>query len=372
MTIRPQWGLEITRLLADHLKRCSDTRGIRTALRLTPNDIREFERPPLMRRGKYLAAMVEMFDAAAGAGADMIAIESTGGKEICDDALMQGDLRMVVFALGILGARDMEFLWKQIIKSCEATGIVPAGDTACGFANTAMVLAGKKMIPQLFAAVVRVASVPRTLVAYTLGARGPSKDCAYEGPYMKAIAGVPISMEGKSAACAHLSPVGNVSQAVCDCWSNESVQNVQMLSGRAPVVSLEQLVYDCRLMNTAAAASPADARRLRDWLADSDSALDPQAYVLRPDVVLRIAKVMMKESTPYRQTRAAVLAAIDEIETAHHEGRVHLDQREVPWIGMLKEQAETLPDDQQQLIEQLLPMIEPGRFAPEEYGIGVF
>jgi methanol--5-hydroxybenzimidazolylcobamide Co-methyltransferase len=233
-----------------------------------------------------------------------------------------------------------------------------------------MVLAEKKMIPKLFAAVVRVASVPRSLVAYTVGARGPSKDCAYEGPYMKAIAGVPISMEGKSAACAHLSPVGNVSQAVCDCWSNESVQNIQMLSGRAPVVSLEQLVYDCRLMNTAASASPADARRLRDWLADSDSALDPQAYVLRPDVVLRLAKAIAGEATPFRQTKAAVLAALEEIETAYHEGRVHLDVREVPWIEMLKDQAQTIPDDEQQLIQKCLPLIEAGRFRPEEYGIG--
>jgi methanol--5-hydroxybenzimidazolylcobamide Co-methyltransferase len=369
MTIQPRWGLEITRILADHLKQFADTHGIRTALRLTPNDIREFERPPLMRRGKYWDAMVEMFDASADAGADMIAIESTGGKEICDDALVRGDLLMVVFSLGILGSRDMAFLWNQIVTSCEATGIIPAGDTACGFANTAMVLADKKMIPRIFAAVVRVASVPRSLVAYTAGARGPSKDCAYEGPYMKAIAGVPISMEGKSAACAHLSPVGNVSQAVCDCWSNESVQNVQMLSGRAPVVSLEQLVYDCRLMNTAAASSEEDAQRLRDWLTDSDSALDPQAYVLRPDVVLRIAKTIVNESTPYRQTKAAVLAALGEIETAHAEGRVHLEAREVPWIEILKTQAQMLPEDEQQMIDLSLPMIEPGRFLPEEYGI---
>lgn len=371
MTLQPEWGLEITRILADHLKKCSDQHGIRTALRLTPNDIREFERPPLMRSGKYWDAMVELFDAAAGAGADMIAIESTGGKEICDDALVRGDLPLVVFALGILGAQDMDFLWKQIVASCEATGIVAAGDTACGFANTAMVLAEKKMIPRVFAAVVRVASVPRSLVAYTTGAQGPSKDCAYEGPYMKALAGVPISMEGRSAACAHFSPVGNVSQAVCDCWSNESVQNVQMLSGRAPVVSLEQLVYDCRLMNTAAADSHESAKRLRDWLADSDSSLDPQAYVLRPDVVLRIANVIVGEPTPYRQTKVAVLAALDELETAFNEDRLTLQEREVPWIEIMRDQAEALPDEEQLLIEQVLPMIESGRFRPQEYGISV-
>jgi methanol--5-hydroxybenzimidazolylcobamide Co-methyltransferase len=40
---------------------------------------------------------------------------------------------------------------------------------------------------------------------------------------------------------------------------------------------VEQLAYDCRLMNVAAAGSVEDARRLRDWLTDSDAALDPQA-----------------------------------------------------------------------------------------------
>jgi methanol--5-hydroxybenzimidazolylcobamide Co-methyltransferase len=87
-----------------------------------------------------------------------------------------------------------------------------------------MVLAEQKLIPRVFAAVVRVAAVPRSLVAFEMGAIGPSKDCAYEGPYLKAIAGVPISMEGCTAACARLSPVGNIARAVCDCWSNESVQ----------------------------------------------------------------------------------------------------------------------------------------------------
>ena len=58
---------------------------------------------------------------------------------------------------------------------------------------------------------------------------------------------------GGTAACAHLSPVGNIAACVADLWSNESIQNIKLLSGMAPVVSFEQLIYDCRLMNTAAA-----------------------------------------------------------------------------------------------------------------------
>jgi uroporphyrinogen-III decarboxylase len=44
-------------------------------------------------------------------------------------------------------------------------------------------------------------------------AGGPSKDCAYEGPFLKAITGYPIAMEGAEAACAHSSPVGNIAKA---------------------------------------------------------------------------------------------------------------------------------------------------------------
>ena len=52
-----------------------------------------------------------------------------------------------------------------------------------------------------------------------------------------------MAMEGKTAACAHLSPVGNIAAATCDTWSNESVQNVRLLSGSAPEAFTELLAY---------------------------------------------------------------------------------------------------------------------------------
>jgi len=368
MTVRPAWGAEITRLLADILNDYYKKHGLGNALRLTPNDTRDHQRPPLMRRGPYWEGMQELFRRAGEAGADLLAIESTGGKEVCDEALMEVDLGTLVFGLGVLAARDMEFLWKEIVSICRNSGIIPSGDTACGFANTAMVLADRKMVPKVFAAVVRVAAVPRSLVAYEMGAVGPSKDCAYEGPYMKAIAGVPISMEGRSAACAHLSAIGNISQAVCDCWSNESVQNVRLLSTNAPTVSLEQLVYDCRLMNTASAASAADARRLRDWLVASDAPLDPQAWVLRPDVVLRLSSQIMEEDNCYRRTVRAVAATLEEIRHAYQEGMLILPNREVRWLGKLEEQVASLPDNEDQAMEGALKSPKADKFLPEEYG----
>ncbi len=369
MTIQPAWGLEITRLLAETLTKYHDKHGLKASLRLTPNDTREMQRPPLMRHGKYWDGMVEFFHKAGEAGADFISIESTGGKEVSDEALMGGNLRAAVFALGVLGARDMEFLWDEITAACRNSGILPGADTACGFANTAMVLADQRLIPSVFAALVRVAAVPRSLIAFERGAVGPSKDCAYEGPYMKVIAGVPISMEGRSAACAHLSYVGNIAQAVCDCWSNESVQNVRLLSTYAPTISLEQLAYDCRLMNTAAAQSPEDARRLRDWLVESDAAGDPQAWVLRPDVVLRISREIVEESTPYLRTRRAVQAALRELKRAHNAGEVRIAPREVRWLEKLEREAAELPDNEEEFIQEMMNTPLTEKFLPDQYGL---
>ncbi|HSV74813.1 MAG TPA: methyltransferase MtaB domain-containing protein [Chthonomonadales bacterium] len=369
MTVNPAWGLEITRLLADTLAKYHDRDGLKCALRLTPNDSRDHERPPRMRSGPYWDGMVEVFRGAAGAGADMLAIESTGGKEVCDEALMSADLRTMVFALGVLAPRDMQFLWSEIVTACREGGIVPSGDTACGFANTALALAEQKMLPRVFAAVVRVASVPRGLVAYEQGAVGPSKDCAYEGPYMKAICGVPISMEGRSAACAHLSSMGNIAQAVCDCWSNESVQNVRLLSASAPVVSMEQLAYDCRLLNLATSRSREDARLLRDLLVDSDASLDPQAYVLRPDVVLRISAEIVKEVSPYLRTRRAVQAAVQEIRAAHAAGGLRIAPNEVRWLDRLARAADALPDDEGAFIDEMMEALKDSPYLPAEYDL---
>jgi len=368
MTVRPAWGLEITRVISETLRSYHDLHGLANALRLTPNDTRDHIRPPLMRSGAYWDGMLEMFAGAAEAGADLISIESTGGKEICDSALMTGDIRTLVYALGVLAPRDMSYLWTEIVRTCRAGGMIPAGDTACGFANTAMVLAEQKLLPRVFAAVVRVAAVPRTLVAIESGAVGPSKDCAYEGPYLKAIAGIPISMEGRTAACAHLSAVGNIAQAVCDCWSNESVQNVRLLSASAPVVSLEQLAYDCRLLNTATKTSNAVAAQLRDLLVESDSAYDPQAYVLRPDVVLKLSQLIISEDTPYSRTRAAVLGTLRELRSATESGRLALPPIEMRWLKKLEKQAEALPDSETQFHDEMQAELADAPYIPAEYG----
>jgi len=241
LTLEPAWGAEVTALLRHTLDDYRERDGLLSALRVTPNDIREFVRPPLLREGDKWERMMASFEQCALAGADLLSIESTGGKEVHDDALLNGDLPLAVFALGILACRDMAFLWDHIVAIARQRGVVPAGDTACGFGNTAMMLADTRHIPKVWAAVIRVMTVARSLVAYERGAVGPGKDCGYENVYLKAITGYPMALEGAEAACAHLSPIGNIAKATADLWSNESVQNIKLLGGMAPTVSVEQL-----------------------------------------------------------------------------------------------------------------------------------
>ena len=367
LTLTPEWGAEITALLRAVLDETEKKHGLKTGLRVTPNDIREFSRPPLMRRGKFTEDMFRCFELCAKAGADFLAIESTGGKEVHDEAILKGDLRLSVFALGILASRDMAYLWDKIVAICDQYGVIPSGDSACGFANTAMVLAEQKFIPRIWAALIRVLTVPRSLVAFEQGAIGPNKDCAYEGVYTKAITGFPIALEGAEAACAHLSPIGNIAKAVPDLWSNESVQNVKLLSAMAPTVSLEQLVYATRLMNTASARGSHSALALRDLLVESDSALDPQAYVLRPDVAINLSQQIISETTAYARTRTAALATLECLRKASAAGEVTLSRVELRWLDTLSAEAENLPDSEDKFIGEMLPTIDANKVNLSEY-----
>jgi methanol---5-hydroxybenzimidazolylcobamide Co-methyltransferase len=369
LTLTPEWGAEITRILHEHLAETQAKSGMVTALRVTPNDIREFARPPIQRSGKYVDDMTRCFELCAKEGADFFSIESTGGKELHDDAILNGDLNMSVFSLGILGARDMTYLWKNIVAVSDQYGVIPAGDSACGFANTAMVLAEGHFIPRVWAAAIRVMSVPRSLVAFEQGAVGPNKDCAYEGPYIKAITGCPITLEGSEAAVAHLSPIGNIAKAVPDLWSNESVNNVKLLGAMAPTISLEQLVYATRLMNTASSHGPAAARTLRDWWAESDAGLDPQAFVLRPDVVLELAGQIIAEPTAYLRTRKAAQATLERLRKAGAAGELTFSKLEQRWLDRLSKQADELPENEDEFIAAVLPQVNRSKVRLEEYGI---
>ena len=367
MTECPEWGAEITALLHHALQDAHDRHGLRGALRVTPTDIREKGKPPVLRGGEGCDALMRSFELCARAGADILSIESIGGKEVHDQALLYGDVPGMVFALGVLAPRDMSWLWGQISHiSSRHPGVIPGADSACAFANTAMQLAHQRMLPEVLAAVVRAMSAVRSLVAFELGAMGPSKDCAYEGPVLKAITGCPISMEGRSATCAHFSPMGNIASAMCDLWSNESVQNVRLLSGNAPEAYAELLIYDCRLMN--AAAGRGGAAVLRDWLTASDQWLSPQAAVLSPEAAVEIAAAIVGQSSHYKKTLAAGQAAVSILRAGLSSGAMRIPAKEHQWLDRIERELSALPGSDEDLLQDVGERYT-GVFDPSSYGM---
>jgi methanol--5-hydroxybenzimidazolylcobamide Co-methyltransferase len=367
MTENPEWGAEITALLHTHLGEAHTRTGLKCALRVTPTDIRDQGKRPLLRTGSAWEKLKQSLVLCREAGADILSIESVGGKEVHDQALMYGDISGLVFALGVLAQRDMAWLWDQITYVCSSgsRAVIPGGDTACAFANTAMQLAHQKMLPEVLAAVVRAMSAARSLVAFEHGAIGPSKDCAYEGPVIKAITGCPIAMEGKSATCAHFSPLGNIAAAMCDLWSNESVQNVRLLSGNAPEAYAETLAYDCRLMNVATARN--QALTLRDWLTESDEWLSPQAAILSPRATCRIAEAIVSTPDRFQRTIAAGQAAVAILREGESAGKLKLVPKERNWLVRIEAAIAKLAATEEELLNEMTSTCAE-HFLPASYG----
>jgi methanol--5-hydroxybenzimidazolylcobamide Co-methyltransferase len=369
MTRYPIIGIEIIKAINGICEDYYQVHGLKSEIRLTPNDLREFDKPPRQRTSAYLGPMMELFEKGALEGGDLLSIESTGGKEISDDALLMCDIKKFIFSQAVLGVRDIKMLWGKIVKVADNTGKIAGGDTACAFGNTAMILAEKKYIPKIFAAVARIATIIRTLASIEAGATGPDKDCGYEGPFLKAIAGIPISMEGKTAACAHLSPVGNITAACADLWSNESVQNIRLLSGMAPIAYLEQLEYDARLMNRAIKEGKDMCLNLQELFVKSDSYFDPQAFILTPHNVIAISAEIIKGKNYVDATVRGCKKGVEIIEKAMKEDSLLRDEKEDIWLDNLKADLYNIPDNEDKLIEEVLPETDKNEIILSEYGL---
>ena len=300
ITLNPKLAGDVTALQKDILKAYFDEYGVKLALRVTVADVRDFSDPD--KKEERTNTMLETFEVVSEQGADVISIESFGGKEVVSQALIRCDIEGLIFATGVLGSRDVEELWSDIRRSIHGSTLL-GGDSACAHANSAMVLANglrRRMIPHIIASIERVLGAVRTLACFESGAQGPGKDCAYENVYMKIITGIPVSMEGKSSACAHSSLVGNIVASICDLWSNESVEDLRLFGGGAPEVFLEILHYDCEVLNTSIKLG--FDKTLREVLIASDKYRDPQGLVLAPEIAFEIAKTIVSFDSYYERS----------------------------------------------------------------------
>lgn len=180
-----------------------------------------------------------------------------------------------------------------------------------------------------------------------------------------------MSMEGKTAACAHLSPLGNIAAASCDLWSNESVQNIKLLGGMAPTCYLEQLEYDCRLMNRALDDGPEAAALLRKWFVESDRRLDPQAFVLAPENVIAEARAIVEAPSHYEAGKAVALRTVALLKQGVKDGAVKIEERELPFLDMIEASVSAMPEDEDAFIGSMMAAVEQGAFTAADYDLPV-
>jgi len=370
LTDNTRWAREITHMTKWLLKEYHDNFGLKGAVRATVADIRKAENG--YRGSKEHKKILDSFMASAEGGADILSIESTGGKEVFNYAITRQDLEGCLFAVGILGSLDMEYLWRDIVKIANEYNIIPGGDTDCAHSNSAMFLAGgytSNELSHIFAALIRAIGATRSLVAFDMGAKGPDKDCGYEGTIIKAITGYPISMEGKSCACAHSDLMGNISAAVCDLWSNEAVQYAEMFGGTTPAVFTEILGYDVAQMNTALKLGY--GKVLRDIFIASDELRDPQSFVISPRIAYNIASSIVEGNNYYERALFGLRRAYEELDKAQKEEALKLSTHEKDVLAQCGKIIESLPEDQEKFISDCIDKyrgIVPG-FRLDSYGL---
>jgi len=370
ITKNPRLGGEITSIQKSIMERYADKHGLRCALRVTVADVRELSGD--MRGDEEVVLMLESFDEAAENGADVLSLESIGGKEVFNYSVIRQDTEGVLFSVGVLGSLDMEYLWREIVRIAGRHGVIAGGDTDCAHGNTAMVLAGglfSNILSHTFAAVVRAIGAARSLVAYEQGATGPGKDCGYENVIIKAVTGLPMSMEGKSSASAHSSLVGNVAAAACDLWSNEQVENVRLYGGWAPQVFTEIIGYDTALMN--ASLRSGFGAQLRDLLVAANP-FDPQVLVLSPEGAWRIGRAIVKSPYDYYlKAKEAAREAMSVIDEGYQKSRRKLSSTEARIFQRMKDFLERAPDSSETFVEKntarLVGKVE--NFSPRNYGL---
>jgi methanol---5-hydroxybenzimidazolylcobamide Co-methyltransferase len=367
MTHDPGWGGKIAAQTVHQMEKYQEKYGLEAAYRSTIADIRK---PDMvhMRDSDRTRKILESFDSCAR-HADMVAIESMGGKEIFDHSIIRNDITGLLFGQAVLGGRDVEWLWNRIVEIAQKHGCIASGDTGCAHANTAMFMAGgflSKDIPHTLAALSRAISAGRSLVAYECGATGPGKNCAYENPIIKAVAGVPVSTEGKTSACAHSDLCGNVMAAVCDLWSNEAVEYHAMFGGTSPAVFAEILGYDVALMNTSIALGYHE--ELQACLVNSDRYRDPQSFILCPDNAWTIGKAIVdNHESMYARARAA---AIKCGELIMQDPQLKLTVFELESLQGYMKKMESLPDKEADFIDLCLKKYKKVKgFQPASYGL---
>ena len=96
-----------------------------------------------------------------------------------------------------------------------------------------------------------------------------------------------------------------------------------------------------------------EALRLRDWLTESDEWLSPQAAILSPRAVCRIAESIVGTPDTYRRTVAAGQTAVTILREGQAAGRLKLAAKERTWLDRIDKELQASPTSEQELLDQM-------------------
>ena len=349
--------------------------GINLAVRHTIPDQREAEqglRGGMDKKFGYPEKFIECCEIACENGADVLSVESVGGKEFADYAVTHGDITAFLFGVGYLGSIDMEHIWTQMVDIARKNKVIAGGDTNCSGANTSMFMAGGLLdndVQRTFSAITRCIAAARTMVAEECGATGPDKDCGYEGPIIKSITGMPAAQEGKNCQCAHADLQGNLIAQCADLWSNESVEYHPEFGGSSVQCWLGSLGYEVALMNTAIATG--QAKILRDLYMTTDRTRGPEGYILAYDNAWRVGKAIASEGNNYYlRAKAGALEGAKIIKEGYDKKELILTKKQLDMINKITKDLEALPDDEDKFYDYCSKKYKEDvpNFNPKSYG----
>ena len=330
--------------------------GVNCAVRHTIPDQREAEeglRPGMGGAHAYPEALFRAAEVACENGADVLSCETMGGKELADYAVTNGDITAFLFGVGYLGSVDMTYVWQEFAEIAKKNKAVAGGDTNCSGANVSMFMAGGYLdndVQRTFSAVTRAISAARTLVAWECGAAGPDKDCGYEGPIVKSIAGKPCAQEGKNCQCAHADLQGNLMAQVCDLWSNESVEYHPEFGGTSVQCWLGSIGYEAALMNTATQLG--QAKTLRDLYMYTDRTRGPEGYVLAYDNAYKVGQAIAENGNDlYLRAKAAGLTGAKIIMNGYETKELGLTNKQLDTLNSIIKTLEGLTDETDKIVE---------------------
>ena len=349
--------------------------GINLAVRHTIPDQREAEqglRGGMDKKFGYPEKFIECCEIACENGADVLSVESVGGKEFADYAVTHGDITAFLFGVGYLGSIDMEHIWTDMVSIAKKNKVIAGGDTNCSGANTSMFMAGGLLdndVQRTFSAITRCIAAARTMVAEECGATGPDKDCGYEGPIIKAITGMPAAQEGKNCQCAHADLQGNLIAQCADLWSNESVEYHPEFGGSSVQCWLGSLGYEVALMNTAIATG--QAKILRDLYMTTDRTRGPEGYILAYDNAWRVGKAIASEGNSYYlRAKAGALEGAKIIKEGYDKKELILTRKQLEMLNKITKDLEALPDDEDKFYDYCSKKYKEDvpNFNPKSYG----